>query len=375
MNLKNLSLVHFKNYESAEIQLSPQINCFVGDNGSGKTNLLDAVHYLSNCKSYFNPIDSQNINHEAPFFVIQGSFDREGKEEEVYCGLKKGQKKVFKRNQKEYDRLADHIGRFPSVVISPYDTDLIHSGSEFRRKFMDSIISQFDRVYLDDLIQYNKALNQRNRLLRAFSLNRYFDDEALLIWDHQLVKYGTPIAQKRKEFVKEFLPRFNELYKAVSGNREEVELTHTTEVEEGNFALLLLGSRDKDRSLMRTTKGIHKDDLVFTIGGHPLKKFGSQGQQKSFLIALKLAQFDYIRELTGAKPLLLLDDIFDKIDDHRVAYLMKLVSEHRFGQIFVTDTHRNRVPILFSEADVPVKVFEVKEGSIELIEEREEHEA
>jgi len=373
--LQNLSIVNFKNYEEAGIDFSSQINCFVGDNGSGKTNLLDAVHYLSHCKSYFNPIDSQNIKHDSPFFVIQGQFIKEEQDFEVYCGLKKGQKKIFKRNHKEYDRLADHIGLFPAVVISPYDTDLIHEGSEMRRKFMDSIISQFDKLYLDNLIQYNKALNQRNRLLKAFSLNRNFDEESLLIWDEQLIKYGEPIAATRRKFIADFLPRFEELYAAVSGNRESVSLEHSTELDENNIQDLLLESRDKDRALIRTSKGTHKDDLVFSIEGHPLKKFGSQGQQKSFLIALKLAQFDYIRELTGVKPLLLLDDIFDKIDDHRVSYLMKLVSEHRFGQIFVTDTHGARVPRLFKDADAKVRVFMVDKGQISLAEIQETNEA
>lgn len=375
MILQNLSIVNFKNYEEAGIDFSSQINCFVGDNGSGKTNLLDAVHYLSHCKSYFNPIDSQNIKHDSPFFVIQGQFIKEEQDFEVYCGLKKGQKKIFKRNHKEYDRLADHIGLFPAVVISPYDTDLIHEGSEMRRKFMDSIISQFDKLYLDNLIQYNKALNQRNRLLKAFSLNRNFDEESLLIWDEQLIKYGEPIAATRRKFIADFLPRFEELYAAVSGNRESVSLEHSTELDENNIQDLLLESRDKDRALIRTSKGTHKDDLVFSIEGHPLKKFGSQGQQKSFLIALKLAQFDYIRELTGVKPLLLLDDIFDKIDDHRVSYLMKLVSEHRFGQIFVTDTHGARVPRLFKDADAKVRVFMVDKGQISLAEIQETNEA
>lgn len=375
MVLKSLSLVNFKNYFEADLKLSEQINCFVGDNGAGKTNLLDAVYYLSNCKSYFNPIDSQNIRHNEAFFVIKGVFSGDEREDEVYCGVKKGQKKIFKRNKKEYDRLADHIGRYPSVVISPYDTDLIHEGSEVRRKFMDSIISQFDKAYLDDLIRYNKALTQRNQLLKGFSLNRNYDEESLQIWDQQLLRYGIPIAQKRKQFIEDFHPRFQAMYEAVSGGKEQVGLEHKTQLEDDSFEQLLLHSREKDRALNRTTNGIHKDDLVFSIGeDYPLKKFGSQGQQKSFLIALKLAQFEFVRDLTGFKPLLLLDDIFDKIDDHRVAYLLKLVSEDHFGQIFVTDTHADRVPKLFEQADAPIRVFKVVEGEIKPLE-KASHEA
>lgn len=375
MFLRSLSVIDFKNYREADLGFSPQINCFVGHNGSGKTNLLDAVHYLSHCKSYFNPIDTQNIRHEAPFFVIQGCFEKEGQDQEVYCGLKRGQKKVFRRNGKEYNRLADHIGLFPSVVISPYDADLIREGSEQRRKFMDGIISEFDRLYLDDLLNYNKALNQRNRLLRAFQLNRNFDEESLQIWDEQLIRYGSGLFSKRREFIEAFVPRFAKLYRTISGGREEVSLEYRSELESESLEKLLLDARKDDRALVRTTKGLHKDDLLFSIAGHPLKKFGSQGQQKSFLIALKLAQFDHIRDLTGQKPLLILDDIFDKIDDQRVASLMKLVSEHHFGQIFVSDTHDERVPQLFADAEVPLKVFRVSEGHVEIAVNKEAHEA
>jgi DNA replication and repair protein RecF len=362
--LRDISLVNFKNYEEANLVFSPQINCFTGLNGSGKTNLLDAVHYLCACKSYFNPIDSQNIRHDAPFLVVQGRFLKDGLDNEVYCGVKPGQRKVFRRNQKDYDRLADHIGLFPAVVISPYDADLISEGSEERRKFLDSIISQFNRSYLDDLIRYNKALMQRNRLLRAFALNRYFDEEALVIWDELLIDTGQRIHQARVEFLHDFNPRLLALYADISGNQDQIGILYRSELENKDFRSLLLDSRERDRYLQRTDVGIHRDDLIFSIDGHPLKKFGSQGQQKSYLIALKLAQFDHIRDLTGTKPILLLDDIFDKIDDRRVAYLMELVSRHNFGQIFISDTHDDRIPLLFKSVNAELLTFKVEKGRV-----------
>lgn len=364
LHLKRLSLLNFKNYDEAELELSQEVNCFTGPNGSGKTNLLDAIYYLSFCKSYFNPIDSQNIRHEEPFMVIQGTFEKEGKEQQVYCGLKKGQKKQFKRNKKEYERLADHIGLFPAVIISPSDVDLIKEGSEFRRKFMDGIISQYDRKYLNWLIDYNKALSQRNHLLKTFAEKRYFDAESLEIWDAQLIELSVKIHGERKRFMSEFMPEFNTLYSAISGEKEEVSITYNSQLNEGEFEEKFKSHLDRDRNFQRTTAGIHKDDLLFEIGGHPMKKFGSQGQQKSFLIALKLGQFRFIKQISGLTPVLLLDDIFDKIDDQRVNYLMKLVSNHEFGQIFITDTDPDRVAQLFDNTDVSLSVFQVSEGRI-----------
>ena len=363
-HLKKLSLLNFKNYAEAELELSPEVNCFAGFNGSGKTNLLDAIYYMSFCKSYFNPIDSQNIRHDEAFFVIQGTFEKKDKEERVYCGLKKGQKKQFKRNKKEYERLADHIGLFPAVIISPSDVDLIKEGSEFRRKFMDGIISQYDRAYLSWLIDYNKALSQRNHLLKTFAEQRYFDADSLDIWDAQLIDLSRKIHKERSRFMEEFMPEFNALYKAISGGNEEVMITYKSQLNEGVFEEKFKSHLDRDRSFQRTTAGIHKDDLLFEIGGHPMKKFGSQGQQKSFLISLKLGQFRFIRQISGLTPILLLDDIFDKIDDQRVSYLMQLVTNHEFGQIFITDTDPDRVPSIFDSTDVDLKVFEVEEGSV-----------
>ncbi len=365
MILSQISLVNFKNYESAILDFDPGVNVFSGLNGQGKTNLLDAIHYLSNCKSYFNPIDSQNITHGQDFFVVEGFFKSGEDADKIYCGVKKGSKKVFRKNKTDYERLADHIGRFPSVVISPYDKDLIMEGSEMRRKFMDGIISQFDKSYLDNLIQHNRVLKQRNSLLKFFWENRTFDAENLAVWDEQLCALAEAIHDRRKSFVSRFKPIFLSHYQAIGGNTEQVDMDYKSHLSEGDFPETLSASLEKDRRSSYSNVGVHKDDIKFLIDGvHPLKKFGSQGQQKTYLIALKLAQFDLIKESTGKVPILLLDDIFDKIDDVRVQHLMKLVSDHNFGQIFITDTHADRIADIFSGISDTTKIFEVKEGEV-----------
>jgi len=364
MYLKQISLVNFKNYSEASLSFDPGVNFFTGDNGEGKTNLLDAIHYLSLCKSYFNPIESQNIQHEQDFFMIQGTFDLDGNEENIYCGLKRNQKKVFKRNKKEYDRLADHIGLLPVVVISPTDTNLITEGSEERRKFIDSIIAQFDRTYLEDLIAYNRVVSQRNALLKLFFKTRRFDAASLEIWDAQMIPLARSIHEKRKAFISEFIPIFGKYYRFLSSEKEQVDIRYQSDLGEGDFWNTLKDCLEKDRMMQYSTAGIHKDDLVFTIGGYPVKRFASQGQQKSFLISLKLAQFDFIKEIKKEKPILLLDDIFDKLDDHRVRKLMELVSHHNFGQIFITDTHPERIQSIFKEISVPVKTFTIKTANV-----------
>lgn len=363
MHLQNLHLVNFKNCHSAEYEFTSGVNCLVGENGAGKTNVLDAIYYLSHCKSYFNPIDSQNIRHEEPFFVIEGEFGSGEETDTVYCGVKRGQKKMFKRKGKEYAKLSEHIGRYPVVIISPYDKDLVYEGSDIRRKLIDGIISQFNPVYLEKLIQYNKALNQRNSLLKYFWENRSFDAAGLEVWNHQLAASGSYIYEARRDFLEAFVPVFQKLYSRVSGGKEEVSLDYQSQLHEHSFEALFDLHLDQDRNRQHSTAGIHKDDLVFEIGGHPLKKYGSQGQQKTFLIALKLAQFNFIAEKKGEKPILLLDDVFDKIDDQRVRHLMELVSENNFGQIFVTDTDLNRVPEIFEAINTPGKVFNLKNGS------------
>lgn len=363
MYLKKLSILSFKNYSEAELEFSSHVNCLTGYNGEGKTNILDAIHYLSFCKSFFNPIDSQNILHEAPFFLIQGLFDVNGTEEDVYCGLKRNQKKQFKRNKKEYQRLADHIGLFPLVMISPADSELITEGSESRRKFIDSVIAQFDRDYLENLIQYNKVLSQRNALLKQIGESGKFDRDSLEIWDIQLIEHGKKVFEKRKQFITDFISIFQKYYELISGGREQVGLKYISHLNEGNFTDVLARALNRDRAMEYTTVGIHKDDLEFTINEYPLKKYASQGQQKSFLIALKLAQFDFIKNIKEVTPILLLDDIYDKLDDLRVKQLMELVSSDNFGQLFITDTHLNRLANLFKANNTDIKVFKINNGN------------
>jgi DNA replication and repair protein RecF len=365
MHLKKLSILNFKNYPEAELLFSSRINCLTGNNGEGKTNILDAIHYLSFCKSFFNPLDSQNILHESPFFLIQGLFAGENQgDDDIYCGLKRNQKKQFKRNKKEYDRLADHIGLYPLVMISPADSELITEGSESRRRFIDSVIAQFDRDYLENLIFYNKVLSQRNALLKQFGDSRQFDKTSLEIWDVQLTGYGKKVHEKRQNFINSFIPIFQKYYELISGGREKVGIGYTSHLNDNAFADVLEKALNRDRAMEYTTVGIHKDDLEFTINGYPLKKYASQGQQKSFLIALKLAQFDFIKNIKKVTPILLLDDIYDKLDDLRVKQLMELVSSDNFGQLFITDTHPTRLADLFQSTNADYKVFQIINGSV-----------
>jgi DNA replication and repair protein RecF len=365
MWLKNITLLNFKNYTDAAIAFSKTVNAFVGDNGAGKTNLLDAIHYLCLCKGYFNPIDTQQIKTGEDLFLIQGDFDREEKNEKITCGVKRNQKKQFKRNKKEYDKLADHIGLFPLVMISPNDASIIMEGSEERRRFMDNVISQTDALYLDELIVYNKHLLNRNAFLKQTAINRRYDPALLEIFDEQMASSGNKIFAKRKQFILDFIPLFNQHYQFLTNNSEQVSMDYLSQLNDTAFETLLSQSVEKDKVLERTTTGIHKDDLIFTLREMPLKKFGSQGQQKSFLIALKLAQYSYLQKFKGFKPLLLLDDIFDKLDDRRMHKLMEMVSHHDFGQIFITDTGRERVLNIFDRIKVPVTLFEVNNGSIQ----------
>lgn len=364
MWLKNLTLLNFKNYNAADLSFSKTVNAFVGNNGAGKTNLLDAIHYLCLCKSYFNPIDSQQIKAGEELFLVQGDFDRDDKKEKISCGLKRNHKKSFKRNKKEYDKLADHIGLFPVVMISPYDINLIMDGSEERRKFIDNVISQTDSKYLDELIIYNKHLLNRNALLKQIAVTRTLDVALLQILDEQLMRSGNLIFEKRKQFLLDFIPLFNKHYHFLTSDAEQVSLTYLSQLNENSFEHLLKQSLEKDRLLERTTTGIHKDELQFEIAGMPMKKFGSQGQQKSFLIALKLAQYSYLQKYKNFKPLLLLDDIFDKLDNNRIHKLMEMVSHHDFGQIFITDANKNRVEAVFSEIEVDIALFEVNDGGV-----------
>jgi DNA replication and repair protein RecF len=364
MQLKSLQLVNFKNYAEAALIFSPEINCLVGKNGSGKTNILDAIYYLSMCRSYLNPIDSQNIKFGEAFFILQSKWQHKTLETEVFCSIKKGQKKIVKRNKVAYEKLAEHIGSFPTVIISPYDRNLITEGSEFRRKWMDSTISQIDKPYLDLLLRYTKVIGHRNALLKNNQTQGFFDAESFEVWDDQLVKMGEAISNKRQMFLEEFIPLFQYYYTMLGEEAETVHLRFETQIAAGNFAEILFQNQKKDLLLGYTTVGIHKDDLGFELNGNLIKKFGSQGQQKSYLIALKLAQFDFLKNKLNTTPILLLDDIFDKLDNHRVARLMKLVANDTFGQVMVTDTDEDRLKAVFSESEKRVYFFTVNEAKI-----------
>lgn len=365
MWLKQLSILNFKNYTEATLHFAPEANAFTGSNGAGKTNLLDAIHYLSLCKSYFNPIDSQQIKQGEDWFMVQGEFDQEGRADVVACSLKRNQKKQFRRNKKEYTRLADHIGRFPLVMISPNDSAIVTDGSEERRRFVDNVISQTDLRYLDALIAYNRCLVQRNSLLKQAAKSGVLDKGLLEVLNMQLVDTGIPIFEKRQAFMAEFIPEFDRHYRFLTETAEQVSLVYESPLMEAAFADLLEQSLERDRLLERTTVGIHKDDLLFSIHGNmPLKKFGSQGQQKSFLIALKLAQYSFLHRQKGFKPLLLLDDIFDKLDEQRTRKLMQMVSADDFGQIFLTDTDAVRISRIFDEIDRKIRVFDISRGMV-----------
>lgn len=365
MYLKKLSLTNFKNYDRAELEFSPKINCFVGNNGVGKTNILDAIHYLSLTKSFFNNIDSSNIKHSEDYFIIQGSFSRDDEEDSIFCSFQKQKQKVLKRNGKEYQRLSDHVGKYPVVMISPADSALILEGSEERRKFLNKIISQYNTGYLDSVLKYNKALQQRNKLLKDFRSQGRFDNEMLSVWDAQLVNYGRYAYDERKMLVNELIPVFQEYYSFVSREKEVVKLSYRSHLSEGDFGESLQNSLEKDRILEYTTVGIHKDDLLLEMNDFPVKSLGSQGQQKSYLVALKLAKFDYIKRKAGFSPILLLDDIFDKFDADRVEQIIRLVGNHRFGQIFITDTHQNRLQDILSSLDTEHKLFRIGETGIQ----------
>ncbi len=322
------------------------------------------MHYLAMCKSYFNPVDSQNIRHDEAFFVVEGKFRIKGEEENIYCGQKRNTKKQFKRNKKEYPRLAEHIGLIPIVMVSPADTELVTGGSEVRRKFIDSVVSQYNRDYLYNLINYNHALSQRNALLKSVTGKSNVAYEQFEIWDNQLITYGESIFEKRKEFIHKTLPAFTAYYGYISGDAEAVGITYQSQLEKGNFAEQLRNSFNRDLILQYTTVGIHKDDLNFEINTYPVKRFGSQGQQKSFLVALKLAEFDFMKAVKGYAPLLLLDDIFDKLDESRITRLIEKVSNENFGQVFITDTHVTRLKNIFKKSDRNVKIFKVDNGEI-----------
>lgn len=362
MILERISILGYKNIEQAELTFSPKLNCFIGKNGMGKTNLLDAVYYLSFCKSHNNQVDSQNIKHDADFALIQGYYLLGGSdEEEFFCSLRRRQKKQFKRNKKEYEKLSDHIGCLPLVMVSPSDSDLITGGSDERRKFMDVVLSQFDKEYLHALIRYNKALQQRNALLKS---DMQADESLYELWEEQLAYEGQIIHTKRKAFVEQFIPTFQYYYNFICQSNETVELKYESPLEEGNLVDLLKHKRERDKILGYTTSGVHRDDLDMRMDDYSIKKVGSQGQNKTYVVAMKLAQFDFLKKAGSTTPILLLDDIFDKLDSTRVEQIVKLVSEDNFGQIFITDTNRDHLDDILKGLNSDYRLYQVEVGGV-----------
>lgn len=364
MYLAKLKLLQFKNYTQANFDFSTQVNCIFGPNGVGKTNILDAIYYLALTKSYFNQQDQLNIKHNETFFVVEGTFIQDKIDETIRINVQNGKKKSIQINNNEYSKLSEHIGQIPLTIITPNDIYLINEGSEERRKFLDGFISQLDKNYLNHLLVYNRTLDQRNKLLKIFFEFRYFDEKLLETYNQMLSSSGSYILEKRDTFLKSFTPIFKKHYKIISNLNEEVEIIYESNIDKdiSYLANLKISEHDDLRS-MRTHVGIHKDDLVFHIDNYPIKKFGSQGQQKSYIIALKLAQFDYLKQSSSKTPLLLLDDIFEKLDEHRLNTLMTMISEKNFGQIFITDTHESRLKNVFDNMNqVDVAYLNIEKG-------------
>lgn len=366
MILENISIINYKNIKGVNLDLSPKINCLIGHNGVGKTNFLDAIYYLSFCRSANNPIDSQIIMHDENFFMLEGNYRTEqGDIENIYCGMKRGTKKHFKRNKKEYKRLSQHIGLVPLIYVSPSDSSLIEGGSEERRRLMDVVISQYDHSYIELLSNYNKALQQRNALLK---MEEEPDSSLLDIWEQEMARNGELLFQKRLAFVDELVPVFQQIYQQISGQREIVSLRYISHCQRGPLLDVIQRDRFKDRAVGYSLHGVHRDDLEMLIGDFLMKREGSQGQNKTFVLALKLAQFDFLRRTSSTTtPLLLLDDIFDKLDAQRVESIVQLVSGDNFGQIFITDTNRDHLDKILSKSDGEYKIFTVEGGDIELM--------
>jgi DNA replication and repair protein RecF len=364
MYLESVDLIQFKNHLKTSLSFSPQLNCIMGLNGSGKTNILDAIHYLSLTKSAVQSSDSLNISHGEGFFTIKGSFQMGAKSLEVRCTFESGKKKAIFQNGKSLVKTSEHVGLIPLVLIAPDDTELIKGGSEGRRKFFDALISQLDHLYLDQLIRYHHFLKQRNALLKQFAETGRRDLTLLGSYDEELIRLSVILAKRRQALMEELAPSLQEHYTDISSAREQVAVSYETEALRPDFEAYFLSLRQKDLATKNSNAGIHKDDFDFRIGEHPIRKIGSQGQQKSFIIALKLAQFQIFEEAKGEKPLLLLDDIFDKLDDERIAKLMELISDHAFGQIFLTDARPERSKKILGELDAEVKFFEVESGKV-----------
>ena len=363
MILNKLSVVNFKNIRTASLDFSPKLNCLIGSNGMGKTNILDAVYYLSFCRSAFNPVDSQIITHGEDFMVLEGSYSSDHDDfENIYCGMKRGSRKHFKRNKKEYKRLSQHIGLIPLIFVSPADASLIDGSSEERRKLMDMVIAQYDNAYMDELSAYNKALQQRNALLK---MEEEPDVALMEIWETQMAEAGEAVYRKRDAFIKELVPVFQKIYSSIAGEQEEVSLNYISHCQRGPLLDVIQRDRFKDRAVGYSLHGIHRDDLEMLLGGYQMRREGSQGQTKTFSLALKLAQFDFLcRTNSATTPLLLLDDIFDKLDAQRVEKIVQLVAGDHYGQIFITDTNRDHLDSILKHTNLDYKIFEVVDGDI-----------
>lgn len=373
MILQKISIVNYKNIREASLELSPKINCLIGHNGAGKTNLLDAIYFLSFCRSAFYHQDSLAITHGQEFFVLEGEYSNDTDNanvdvEKIYCGLKRGTKKRFKRNGKEYKRLSQHIGLIPVIMVSPSDSILVDGGSEERRRLMDMVIAQYNPLYIDDLANYNKALQQRNALLKQ---EQEPDTSLMEILEMQMAETGERIYTQRQQYVEQMSPVLSEIYRKISGDKETVELNYVSHCQRGPLFDVISRDRYKDRAVGYSLHGIHRDDLEMHINGYPIRREGSQGQTKSFVIALKIAQFDFLRRThSNTTPLLLLDDVFDKLDASRVERIIDMVAGEGYGQIFITDTNRDHLDKILQRSEGDYKIFDVEDGTIAL---REEH--
>ena len=362
MRLTDLTIFNYKNIAEAELHFSPKLNCFIGNNGEGKTNVLDAIHFLSFCRSYSSSIDMLSVRHGSEFMSLQGLYVHEdGTPEDIHCGLKVGQKKVVRRGKKAYRRISEHIGLIPLVMVSPADQVLVSGGSEERRRFIDMVICQYDATYTESLIRYNKALQQRNTLLKQ---DDEPDAEIMAIFEEQMAATGEEIYRKRADFAEALSPLFQQYYERISGGREQVSLRYVSHCQRGPLLEVIQNDRWKDRAIGYSLHGVHRDDLEIMLDGHLMKREGSQGQQKTFVIALKLAQFELIRQSKQTTPLLLLDDIFDKLDAQRVEQIVNLVSGDDFGQIFITDTNREHLDQILSASSHDYKIFYVEDGEV-----------
>lgn len=362
LHLAELKLVNFKNYEQQSITCSPHVNCFVGLNGMGKTNLLDAIYYICMTKSHSSLTDMSTIRHGADFFRIEAIFQKDGKRDKIVTKVIPRKKKEFERNDVPYPRLADHIGAYPVVIVAPNDTNILLEGSEVRRRFLDNTLSQLDPVYLRSLLVYNKILEQRNALLKQFTESRKFNESLLETYNQQLLDPAELICNKRNNFIKIFCNILQEIYNFIADHRETIDCQYQSKLLSTPLAQLLTNATERDRSLQRTTVGIHKDDLELNIDGHSAKQFASQGQLKSLVLSLKLAQYEMLQREKKTPPLLLLDDIFDKLDKTRVSRLLELLLEKSFGQIFITDTDENRVTDIVVQLNTPYRKFSIENG-------------